>query len=549
MKGGEIMKTGIYKVREISNEPILSYKAGSQEKLELKKTLSDMKEEVMEIPLIIGGQEIKTDNVIEVRIPHNHQHVLAKYHLAGEKELNMAIKSAKDAKKAWETMGLEHRMSIFLKAAELISGPYRARMNAATMLGQSKTVFQAEIDSACELIDFLRYNVKYMEEIYQEQPKSTPSEWNRLDFRPLEGYVLAITPFNFTAIGGNLPTAPVMLGNVAIWKPSNNAVYSNYMFMKVLEEAGLPKGVINFVPSVGSQVEEVLIKNKDLAGIHFTGSSKVFENIYKVVGENIGIYKSFPRLVGETGGKDYIFAHNSCDIDALATAFTRGTFEFQGQKCSAASRSYVPKSIWGELRNKLEKNIEEIKMGDVENFTNFMSAVIDKKAFHKIKGYIDYAKDSDDAEIIFGGVCDDSTGYFIEPTIILTTNPKFKTMEEEIFGPVMTLYVYKDEDFEKTLKLCDETSPYGLTGAIFARDRDIIEKMQRELYHSVGNFYINDKPTGAVVGQQPFGGGRKSGTNDKAGSKYNLLRWINIRNTKENLNPPHDYRYDFMEEE
>lgn len=543
------MKTGIYKVREIINEPILSYKAGSQEKLELKKTLSELKENVLEIPLIINGEEVRTDNVREIRIPHDHKHIIARYHLAGEKELEMAVEAAKEAKKAWETIDMEHRMSIFLKAAELIAGPYRARINAATMLGQSKTVFQAEIDSACELIDFLRYNVKYMEEIYSEQPNSTATEWNRLDFRPLEGYVLAITPFNFTAIGGNLATAPVMLGNVAIWKPSNNAVYSNYLFMKILEESGLPKGVINFVPSIGSDVENILIKNKDLAGIHFTGSSKVFENIYKVVGENIHMYRSFPRLVGETGGKDFIFAHNSCDIDALSVAFTRGSFEYQGQKCSAASRGYVPKSIWEELKGKLIDNLKEIKIGDVEDFTNFMSAVIDQKAFDKIKGYIDYAKSSEEAEIIFGGGCDDSQGYFIEPTVILTSNPRFKTMEEEIFGPVMTIYLYDDQKFEETLTLCDETSPYGLTGAIFAKDREIIEFMQEKLYHTAGNFYINDKPTGAVVGQQPFGGGRKSGTNDKAGSKYNLLRWINIRNTKENFNPPHDYKYDFMEEE
>lgn len=543
------MKTGIYNVREIANEPILSYKAGSKEKLELKKTLSELKENVLEIPLIINGEEVRTDNVREIRIPHDHKHIIARYHLAGEKELEMAVEAAKGAKKAWETIDMEHRMSIFLKAAELIAGPYRARINAATMLGQSKTVFQAEIDSACELIDFLRYNVKYMEEIYREQPNSTATEWNRLDFRPLEGYVLAITPFNFTAIGGNLSTAPVMLGNVAIWKPSNNAVYSNYLFMKILEESGLPKGVINFVPSIGRDVENILIKNKDLAGIHFTGSSKVFENIYKVVGENIHMYRSFPRLVGETGGKDFIFAHNSCDIDALSVAFTRGSFEYQGQKCSAASRGYVAKSIWNELKDKLVANLEDIKMGDVEDFTNFMSAVIDQKAFDKIKGYIDYAKSSDEAEIIFGGGCDDSQGYFIEPTVILTSNPRFKTMEEEIFGPVMTIYLYDDQKFEETLTLCDETSPYGLTGAIFAKDREIIEFMQERLYHAAGNFYINDKPTGAVVGQQPFGGGRKSGTNDKAGSKYNLLRWINIRNTKENFNPPHDYKYDFMEEE
>lgn len=542
------MKTGIYRVRNIQNEPILSYRPGSKEKLELKQTLSELKHQVLEIPIIIGGKEIRTDNIREVRIPHNHKHIIAKYHLAGEKELKLAVEAAKEAKEAWENLDMEHRMSIFLKAAELIAGPYRARINAATMLGQSKTVFQAEIDSACELIDFLRFNVKYMEEIYKEQPESTATEWNRLDFRPLEGYVLAISPFNFTAIGGNLSTAPAILGNVVIWKPSNNAVYSNYLFMKILEEAGLPKGVINFVPSLGQEVEEILIKNRDLAGVHFTGSSKVFSNIFRVVGENIDIYKSFPRIVGETGGKDFIFAHNSCDIDALATAFTRGAFEFQGQKCSAASRAYIPKSIWEELKEKILKNLGEIKIGDVEDFTNFVSAVIDKKAFDKIKRYIDYARDSDEAEIIYGGGCDDSEGYFVEPTVIVTKDPSFKTMEEEIFGPVISVFIYEDEDFEETLSLCDETSPYGLTGGIFAKDREIIETMQRKLYHAAGNLYINDKPTGAVVGQQPFGGGRKSGTNDKAGSKYNLLRWINIRNTKENFNPPKDYRYEFMEE-
>ena len=543
------MSNGIFKVRVPSNEPVFTYKPGSREKLEIKQTLSRLKSEVIEIPLIIGGKEIKTGNIREISIPHNHKHTLARYHVAGEKELEMAIEASKEAKESWLRLDWHDRAAIFLKAAELISGPWRATMNAATMLGQSKTVFQAEIDSACELIDFLRFNTYYMNEIYNEQPNSIVTEWNRLEYRPLDGFVLAITPFNFTAIGGNLPTAPAMLGNTVIWKPSNNAVYSNYMFMKVLKEAGLPDGVINFVPSNGVDVDRVLIGHKDLAGVHFTGSSKVFEGIWKSVGENISKYRSFPRIVGETGGKDFIFSHNSSDLDALAVAIVRGAFEFQGQKCSAASRAYIPKSIWDELKEKITEFVKEIKAGDVENFTNYVSAVIDKKAFDKIKSYIDYAKESDEAEIFCGGTYDDSEGYFIDPTIILTTNPKFKTIEEEIFGPVITIYLYEDERFKDTLKLCDETSIYGLTGAIFGSDREALALMQKELYFSAGNFYINDKPTGAVVGQQPFGGGRKSGTNDKAGSKLNLLRWVNVRNVKENFNPSKNYRYDFMDEE
>ena len=543
------MSNGIFKVRVPNNEPIYGYKPGSVEKLELRQTLSQLKEEIIEIPLIIGGKEIKTGNIREVKIPHNHKHILARYHVAGDKELEMAIEASHQAKEAWIKLDWHDRAAVFLKAAELLKGPWRAAINAATMLGQSKTVFQAEIDSACELIDFLRYNTYYMNEIYTDQPNSIVTEWNRLEYRPLDGFVLAITPFNFTSIGANLPTAPAMLGNTVIWKPSNNAVYSNYIFMRVLKEAGLPDGVINFVPSNGADVDRVLIGHKDLAGIHFTGSSRVFEGIWKSVGENISKYRSFPRIVGETGGKDFIFAHNSSDIDALAVAIIRGSFEFQGQKCSAASRAYVPKSIWEELKGKLNEQLSEIKVGDVENFTNFVGAVIDRKAFDKVTSYIDYAKKSDEAEIFWGGTYDDSVGYFIDPTIILTTNPKFKTMEEEIFGPVITIYLYDDKDLESTLKLCDETSPYGLTGAIFAQDREALAMMQKVLYFSAGNFYINDKPTGAVVGQQPFGGGRKSGTNDKAGSKLNLLRWVNVRNIKENFIPPKNYRYEYMDEE
>lgn len=543
------MNFGHSRIRKPVNEPILTYLPGSKEKLELKDMLNELKDQVMEIPLVIGGEAVKTGNLKEVRIPHNHGHILAKYHLAGEKELLLAKEKALEAKGLWQSMPMDHRAAIFLKAAQLISGPYRALLNGATMLGQSKNVFQAEIDSACEIIDFLRFNVNYMQEIYAEQPESVVSEWNRLEYRPLEGFVLAITPFNFTAIGGNLPTAPAMMGNTVIWKPSNNAVYSNYIFMSILEEAGLPAGVINFVPSLGDDVEKVLLKDKDLAGVHFTGSSKVFSNIYRTIGENVDIYKSFPRIVGETGGKDFVFAHPSADVDSLSVALVRGAFEFQGQKCSAASRAYIPISLFDEVYVRIKEMTDEITIGDTEDFRNLVNAVIDKKAFDKIAGYIEWAKEDPDSDIIIGGTYDDSKGYFIKPTVILTKNPKSKTMEEEIFGPVLTLYVYEDDMFDNVLALCDDTSPYGLTGAIFARDREIIERMSRVLYQSAGNFYINDKPTGAVVGQQPFGGGRKSGTNDKAGSKLNLLRWVNVRNIKENYTPPKSYKYGFMIEE
>lgn len=542
------MNFGHSKIRRPVNEPILNYLPGSKEKLELKEMLMELKDQVMEIPLVIGGEAIKTGNVKEIRIPHNHGHILAKYHLAGEEELKLAKEKALEAKETWQGLSMDQRAAIFLKAAQLISGPYRALLNAATMLGQSKNVFQAEIDSACEIIDFLRFNVNYMQEIYSEQPDSVVSEWNRLEYRPLEGFVLAITPFNFTAIGGNLPTAPAMMGNTVIWKPSNNAVYSNYLFMSILEEAGLPAGVINFVPSLGEDVERVLLKDRDLAGVHFTGSSKVFHRIYKTIGENLYNYKSFPRIVGETGGKDFVFAHPSADVDALSVALVRGAFEFQGQKCSAASRAYIPLSIFDEVYIRIKEMTDEITMGETEDFRNLVNAVIDKKAFDKIAGYIEWAKEDPDSDIIIGGTYDDSKGYFVKPTVILTNNPKSKTMEEEIFGPVLTMYVYEDDQFDNVLGLCDETSPYGLTGAIFARDREVIEKMTKALYQSAGNLYINDKPTGAVVGQQPFGGGRKSGTNDKAGSKLNLLRWVNVRNIKENYIPPKSYEYGFMVE-
>lgn len=542
------MNNAFLKVKTPMNEQILSYKPGSVEKDSIKEKLHELQNKVIEIPLIIDGKEVYTGNTKNCIIPHKKDHIIAKYHIAGEKEINMAIESSLNAKNKWQALPWEERVAVFLKAAELLRGPWRDIINASTMLCQSKTVFQAEIDSACELIDFFRFNAYYITEIYSDQPNSTTLEWNRLEYRPLEGFVFAVTPFNFTSIGGNLPTAPAMVGNVVVWKPASTAVYSNYFVMKLLQEAGLPDGVINFVPGPGIEVGNVIFNNENLSGIHFTGSTKVFKSMWRTISDNLDLYKTYPRIVGETGGKDFIFAHSTCDIDALTIALVRGAFEYQGQKCSAASRAYIPSSIWNEVNEKLNKTIRTIKMGDVEDFTNFISAVIDKNSFDKIKSYIEYAKSSEESEVIIGGNCDDSIGYFIEPTIILAKNPKFKTMEEEIFGPVLTIYVYEDKEFEETLKICNETSPYGLTGAIFSKERDIIIKMKKYLYEAAGNFYINDKPTGAVVGMQPFGGGRASGTNDKAGSKLNLLRWLNPMTIKENFNPPKDYRYPFMNE-
>jgi 1-pyrroline-5-carboxylate dehydrogenase len=460
----------------------------------------------------------------------------------------MAIEAALEARKEWAEMPWEHRVSVFLKIADLLAGPWRSTVNAATMLGQSKVVHQAEIDSACELIDFYRFNCYFMTKLMEEQPYSPYGMWNRSEYRALEGYIFAVTPFNFTSIAGNLPTAPAIVGNVSLWKPASSAVYSAYYLMKLFEEGGLPKGVINFVPGSGGQVGIPAMSNPNLAGIHFTGSTSVFQNMWKTVSDNLKNMKYYPRIVGETGGKDFIFAHNSADVDALVVAAMRGAFEYQGQKCSAASRMYIPKSIWKEFKEKYVGEIKKIKMGDVEDFTNFMSAVIDKGAFKSITDYIKFAKDSKEAEIITGGNFDDSKGYFIEPTTIVTTNPKFKTMEEEIFGPVFTIYVYEDNKFDEALTLCDETSPYALTGAIWAQDRKIIIKMSHRLRNAAGNFYINDKPTAAVVGQQPFGGGRASGTNDKAGSSMNLMRWMTARTIKETFDPPKDWRYPFMSE-
>ena len=541
------MNHGKFSLPEPSNEPVLSYRPGSPEKKELKAKLKELSQETIEIPLIIGGKEVHTGDVAQSVMPHDHEHVLANYHKAGEKEIEMAIEASQDAWQKWSNMPWFERAAIFRRMAELLSGPWRATLNASTMLNQSKNVFQAEIDSACELIDFWNFNTKYMEEIYERQPYSPKGMWNRLEQRALEGFIFAVTPFNFTSIAGNLPTAPAIMGNTVLWKPASSAVFSAYYLMELFKEAGLPDGVINFIPGSGAKIGPKVLKNPKLAGIHFTGSTGTFQNMWKTVGTNIKNYHSYPRIVGETGGKDFVFAHKSAKADEVATALIRAAFEYQGQKCSAASRTYIPESLWPEVKSILLEEIETIKMGDVENFTNFMNAVIDQAAFNDIMSYIDFAKETDNAEIIIGGEGDDSKGYFIEPTIVLTDDPHFKTMEEEIFGPVLTVYVYKDENFEETLELCDNTSPYALTGAVFSRDRQALSLATAKLEHAAGNFYQNDKPTAAVVGQQPFGGGRASGTNDKAGSKLNLLRWVSPRTLKENFNPPTDYRYPFME--
>ncbi|MEG8946675.1 L-glutamate gamma-semialdehyde dehydrogenase [Rosettibacter firmus] len=532
------------------NEPVKSYAPGTSERTALKNQLNAMVNQTIEIPLIIGGKEIRTGDTENCVCPHNHKTVLAVYHKAGEKEIKMAIESAMEAHKIWSKMEWHDRIAVFLKAADLISlSEWRYILNAATMLGQSKNVFQAEIDSAAELSDFFRFNAYYAMKIYEEQPLHSPvGMWNRMEYRPLEGFIFAVAPFNFTSICGNLPTSPAIMGNVALLKPASSAVYSAYWIMKLLEAAGLPEGVINFIPGSGSKIGSIVMESEYFGGIHFTGSTPTFQAMWRTAANNLSKYKSYPRLVGETGGKDFVFAHSSADIEALGVALIRGAFEYQGQKCSAASRAYIPKSIWNKLKDYLISELKTIKMGDVLDFTNFMNAVIDKNAFASITSYIEYAKNSSEAEIISGGNYDDSIGYFIEPTIILTTNPKFKTMEEEIFGPVLTIYVYDDDKYEETLHLCDETSPYSLTGSIFAQDRKAIELADKILTHSAGNFYINDKPTGAVVGQQPFGGARASGTNDKAGSYLNLLRWVSARTIKENFVPPKNYRYPFMME-
>lgn len=517
------------------NEKVLGYLPNSKERLELESELARMKEEYIDIPVIIGGKEIRTGNKGLCIIPHNKKKVIGEYHKAGKNEVQLAISKALKAKAKWEKLDWQHRASIFLKAAELASGPWRARLNAATMLSQSKTYKQAEIDSACELVDFLRYNSACLHQIYSEQPISTDTVINRVEYRPLEGFIFAVSPFNFTSIGSNLAGAPAIVGNTVIWKPASNAVYSSYVVYQLFKEAGLPDGVINFLPGNPKDISDVVMMNENLAGIHFTGSTKVFQDMWKTVGSNIAGYRTFPRIVGETGGKNFIIAHTTADVEATSRGLMEGAFEYQGQKCSAVSRAYIAKSIWADIKENLLEKVRKLTIGDIEDFSNFMGAVIDKKSFDTIKSFIDYAISSTEAEILIGGKCDDSIGYFVEPTIIITTNPHFRTMEEEIFGPVLTIYIYEDEEFTDTLKLCNNTSKYGLTGAIFANDRYAILEAERELVNSAGNFYINVRPTGAVVGQQPFGGSRQSGTNDKAGSKLNLLRWISPRTIKESL--------------
>jgi 1-pyrroline-5-carboxylate dehydrogenase len=526
------------------NEPVKQYAPGSPERAELKARLDSMAKERVEIPIVIGGKEIRTKTTQQSVMPFNHRHVLADWHVAEPKHIQQAIKAALDARREWSAWPLEDRAAVLLRAAELLSTSWRATLNAATMLGQAKTVFQAEIDSACELIDFWRFNVSYAHELYQEQPINSPGVWNHLEYRPLEGFVYAVSPFNFTAIGGNLSTSPALMGGVSIWKPASSAMLSAYYVFKVLEAAGLPPGVINFLPGSAGMITDNLLASRDLAGIHFTGSTEVFQNMWKTVGENISRYRSYPRLVGETGGKDFIVAHSSADVDALSVAIVRGGFEYQGQKCSAASRIYVPQSLWKNVRDRSVAMMKELRMGDPRDFRNFVSAVIDRKAYDKICGYLSSAKKG--AKIIQGGKCDDKKGFFIEPTLIQASDPGHRLLCEEIFGPVVTTYVYPDGKWKDTLRLVDRTSPYALTGAVFANDQQALAEASSVLRYAAGNFYINDKPTGAVVGQQPFGGARASGTNDKAGSKLNLIRWVNTRTVKETLAPPRDYKYPFM---
>jgi 1-pyrroline-5-carboxylate dehydrogenase len=541
------MNNAIYNFREPKNEPVLSYKPGSEERRLLEKELAEQKSKVIDIPLIIGGKEIRTGNTGSIVMPSDHNHVLATYHKAGEKEVAMAIEAALAAKEAWLTLAWMERAAIMAKAAELVSKKYRYLINAATMLGQSKSVLQAEIDSACEVIDYFRFNNYFASLVYREQPHSENDTINRIEYRPLEGFVYTVTPFNFTAIASNLNTSVTLMGNTTVWKPATTSLLSNYYLMKILEEAGLPAGVINFVPGSGTLISSVVLKHKELTGIHFTGSNATFNTLWKQVSDNLSIYKSYPKLVGETGGKDFIFAHKSADPLELATAIVRGAFEYQGQKCSAASRAYIPVSLWEMTQKHLIGMISEIRTGDVTDFKNFMNAVIDESAYDRIMSYIDSAGKSPEVKILTGGKGDKTKGYFIEPTILLTTNPRYASMEEEIFGPVMTIFIYQDDKFEETLKLCDETSPYGLTGSIFSKDKYEMIVACRALRYAAGNFYINDKPTGAMVGQQPFGGARASGTNDKAGSLLNLLRWVSPRTVKETLIPATDFKYPYME--
>lgn len=529
-----------------ANEPVKSYLAGSPERVALEKELERQSNIVVDIPIIIGGKEIRTGNTGKVTCPHDHKHVLATYHKVGKEEIEMAIEAAMEAQKEWRKTPWTTRAAIAMKMAELLATKYRPILNASCMLGQSKNIYQAEIDSACETIDFFRYNVHYASKIYQMQPKNGAGNINHTEFRPLEGFVLAVTPFNFTSIASNLCMTPVLMGNVALWKPSTTALLSNYYLMQLYKEAGLPDGVINFLPGSGALIGEVATQSKYFAGIHFTGSTSTFNSLWRQAGENLGKYIGYPRLVGETGGKDFIFVHPSADPKAVATAAFCGAFEFQGQKCSAASRMYIPKSLWSEVLEDMKRMASEVKMGDVKDPSNFINAVIDEASFDKCKSYIDYAEGAEDAKIVIGGKCDKSVGYFVSPTVIETSNPHFKSMEEEIFGPILTVYPYDDDKVDETVKLCDETSPYGLTGAVFGRDRMAVEKISEDLCYAAGNFYINDKPTGAVVGMQPFGGARASGTDDKAGGEFNLIRWVIPRVIKETLVSPTDYRYSYL---
>lgn len=542
------MQKSMFYAPPAKNEPVLTYKKGSPEREKLIKAIDWARSNVVDIPMIIDGKEVRTDKKIEIHPPHDHQHLLGYYHRGDESHVKAAIDAALAAREEWAAMSWKQRASIFLRAAGMISGPYRARINAATMLGQSKSVHQAEIDSACELADFFRFNVQYMTEIYNEQPESDELRWNRLEQRPLEGFVFALTPFNFTAIAGNLPTAPAMMGNTVVWKPSNSQIYSARIIMEILMESGLPNGVINLVYVSGPAAGNVIFSHPDFAGIHFTGSTAVFQNIWKEIGNNIAKYKSYPRIVGETGGKNFVLVHESANATQVATALTRGAFEYQGQKCSAASRAYIPSNLWDEVLCEIKCDMDTMKMGPVEDFSNFLNAVIDEASFNKLAGFIDRAKQDKDVEIIHGGNYDKSKGYFIEPTIILTKDPHYITMEEELFGPILTIYIYDPKKWEETIELVDKTSIYGLTGSVFSKDRYAIEYAMKKLEHAAGNFYINDKPTGAVVNQQPFGGARGSGTNDKAGSKINLLRWVSPRTIKECFLPPVSYKYPFMEE-
>ena len=543
------MATGFFNVPTAKNEPIKSYAPGSAERKELQAKLAELRAEVRDIPMYIGHKEVRDGQKLSLHPPHDHQHLLGYYYLSSKAQVNEAIEAALAAREAWADLSWEHRASIFLKAAELIAGPYRAELNAATMLGQSKNAFQAEIDSACEIIDFLRFNVQFMTEIYAMQPESSAGIWNRMEWRPLEGFVYALTPFNFTAIAGNLPTSCAMMGNVVVWKPADTQVYSAYVLMKIFREAGVPAGVINLIYPDGVEAAEVVFNHTDFAGIHFTGSTAVFQNIWQAIGSKIHKYKSYPRIVGETGGKDFIWAHPSADVKALAVAIVRGAFEYQGQKCSAASRAYIPASIWPKVKEFVLADLATVKMGGTEDFTNFVNAVIDEKSFNKLASYIDNAAKDPTCEIIAGGKYDKSKGYFIEPTIILCQNPRYITMCDELFGPVISIYVYDDAKVEETLDLVNNSSIYALTGAIFSQNRNAAEHATKKLQNAAGNFYINDKPTGAVVGQQPFGGARGSGTNDKAGSMINLLRWVSPRTIKETFVPPVDYRYPFLQKD